>query len=139
MTDDDDTKVMNGFEVLLDGEHHGYTNSKFYDIKNLKNGTYTTCVRSVYESGTTPSVCEVFEITDGVGIENVKYLFTYYITNSGLLTVKSDAKTVNLEIVSMSGQIVGNSTTNSIVLPQKGVYAVKANIEGNVTNFKVVW
>jgi len=147
ITDDGDRVMLGGgdrplqnFEVFLNDISKGTAAVKTFDFHELANGIYTAGVRAVYETGTTETTYKEFEVTDSnVNIESVKYLFSCYVSNTGLLTVKSDSKNVNLEIISMNGQVVGKSATNSISLPQKGVYAVKANIDGKITNFKVVW
>jgi len=130
-------KVQQGYEVLLDGVSKGTTTNKSFELSGLNSGTYLAGVRAVYETGTTQTI--VREFTINLGIEDTKYVLTYYIDNSGLLTVKADAQTVKLNVYSLLGQLIGNSASNSIRLPQQGVYVVNALIDGKTINLKIVW
>jgi len=130
-------RVQQGYEVLLDGVSKGTTTNKSYELSGLNSGTYLAGVRAVYETGTTETI--VREFTVNLGIEDTKYVLTYYIDNSGLLTVKADAQTVKLSVYSLLGQYIGNSESNSIRLPKQGVYVVNAWIDGKPMNLKIVW
>ncbi|MDR2928756.1 MAG: choice-of-anchor J domain-containing protein [Cytophagaceae bacterium] len=132
------SKAMQHYEVLLDDVSKGTTGEETYTITGLVNGTYTAGVRSVYETGATATSLKEFTVTSA-GIESVQSLLTCYVDGNGLLTVKADAQTVQLEVYSMSGQLVKTSSANSLRLPQRGIYAVKALIDGKPANFKVIW
>ena len=132
-------RVFQNYEVILNDISVGTATEKIYEFTELQNGTYIAGVRAVYETGTTETAFIEFEITDGVNIQNTTYLFSYYVNNRGLLTVDTDAAKISLEVWSMDGKLVKSSLTNSVVLPYKGVYVVKANIDGKNTNFKVVY
>ena len=131
-------KSFKNFEVFLDETSKGTTSNKSYKFTNLADGVYDAGVRGVYETDFTETAVHRFTVGEG-NIDNVKYLLSYFVDDKGVLTVKTETQAMSLEIYSMDGQLVRSAVKNSAVLPQRGVYAVKANVAGNVVNFKVVW
>jgi hypothetical protein len=143
---DDDAKVeldskylLQNFEVFLDDVSQGTTNNRSFVFEGLEEGsTHKAGVKAVYKTKSTETTEKEFTVVVSK-IGNVQYSLSYFVDNNGLLTVKTDAGFVNIEVYSMNGQLIKKSEINSVKLPHHGVYTIKATVDGNTLNFKVVW
>jgi hypothetical protein len=108
------TKELTGYDVYRDGSVIGNTTETAYTDNISISGTYTYCVKAIYDNGV--SDCSNDHVVDVlVGINEVLFSNTQVYPNpaSDVVNVKSEMEITNVKVYNNTGQLVSDEQVNS--------------------------